>query len=865
MKKITFSLLCFALCFSMCFGAFAEGIKITVDGVEVKQVNAEGNPVPEIEQEDAQNPMVPIRAVLKAMGYYVDYVDGAVVGGVKAEPEIKLTAGEDCVLTEGTAFVPYGMLGRENGINYTAEYKDATVAYTNIYADLQEGWYNITCGDKYLTGEVLPEGDKVETVTNEDGTTEEKTVTPQEQIRGRNVALADKNDSTAQLWLVKRLNGKTYVIINKNNGLALDVNSWSTEIGAAILQYTYAGGANQQWNFVKNGENYSLFSVNSKLPVSYDSESDAVVQVSGSEPGQWGLNFVKAYTNPVELALETEAYNELDSTYRERFKTYFFTDVDFSQSAKDKAETFLRESGFEEADKETQKSLIIQCLDITYSDLLGGWMREKLTADFKITGVEEKTVKEWRDDAEVDVLYYVHTVEMDCGGETHTFTVETVDKDDDEHVEKVCEAVACFEPPIRKTLRHFYYTGQKLGTWNAWDGEVWNNTGSKFDVDGMLTMFAHELGHVIDSYFKVGDDVWRRAVVNDIIPTSGYGKTNRWEDFGEFSRLYLMSRGDEERMAAIEKIYPNRTKTYRAALYNADNEYYKEYKECYDEVTAPIGNTEELDRTQYYFISDGLDTFGPSERSALTNKDGALVFEKYTGAANQLWQIVAEDEQLVKIYSKADGTSVTVPSQKLNETLSCDTNNATALGAKLTKHEELNYYDAEFTVSESGFGIGAYLDESDENVVLKTSKGAMTDFYIAPVEKIEGLGSFTIKSGDKYLVPSGEDNGAQLILSEEKGDMSVWNINKLPNGEGYITNAKTEFAIDISGASEEDGASALAYTLSRNANQMWLIEENANGTVSFKARHSGLYLAADAEGKAVQSAERYEWTMEESK
>lgn len=43
---------------------------------------------------------------------------------------------------------------------------------------------------------------------------------------------------------------------------------------------------------------------------------------------------------------------------------------------------------------------------------------------------------------------------------------------------------------------------------------------------------------------------------------------------------------------------------------------------------------------------------------------------------------------------------------------------------------------------------------------------------------------------------------------------------------------------------------------------MWLIIENEDGTVSFQAQHSGLYLAVDEEGKAIQSETQYEWTLE---
>ncbi|MGN1097611.1 MAG: RICIN domain-containing protein [Clostridia bacterium] len=845
MKKITSLLLCLVLCFSLAFSALAN-VKITVDGAEVKQVNEQGDPVPEVDTAD--NVIVPIRAVLKAMGYFIGYDEetGLVSGGTKADPEFIFTPGENnTTLVDGTTFIDGGELTEKNGLAYTAEYKDGVLEYTNTYTEIQEGYYRISYvlnDAKYLTGEVLPAENLVETVIDDEGNETEKVTTPQNQIRAKGVVIEDKKDSDTQLWLIKKLKDKTYVIINKNNGLSLDVNSWSMDDGASIIQYTFAGGTNQQWLFKPSGiekTEYEIYSVLSKLAIgSIDGKN---VSQGLFQDGVWALELIEPYTNPVELAPTTEAFKELDPYYQERFNAYFFTDVDFSVSANAKAEIYLRENDFVNADKETQKELILGCLSITYSDLLGGSMRTKLTAEYTI----HEPVREIIGEGEGAKNYYVYNVDMECSSpeDIHTFQVYTIDEDDLEHVERVVQAVACYEPPVRKTLRHFFYTGDKFGTWNAWDGEVWNNTGGKSSVDGMLNMFSHELGHVIDSYFKCGDDVWRRAINADIIPTSGYGQTNRWEDFGEFSRLYLLSRGDESRMAAIEKIYPNRTETYRAALYNLDSEYYAEYKDCYDKVTAPIGDTSEIDGEQYYTIS--------ADGGVLTNSENGLTIAEDTKSDNQLWQIVVSDTQLAKLYCKADGKAVVVPSVAINTAAEASIDGSAAIGILPV---DGGY---KLTISETGFGLTA----KDGRIIATLTND--TVWALTPVEKVSGMGKFTIKSGGKYLVPSTEERGARLVLSDS-ADMSVWYVNKLPNNVGYITNTANDFAIDINGASEDEGASALTYTLSRNANQMWLIETNENGTVSFKAQHSGLYLAVDDEGKAIQSAEKYEWTMTEA-
>ena len=863
MKKITLLLLSMILCFSLAFGIAAQAVKITIDGNEVKQVDANGDPVPEIEN----NNLVPIRPVLNAMGYSVTYdaETNSVSAGTFADPEFVFTPGDEgFVAVGGTTFVDPVMLA--DNLPFEVSVDDETIAYTNTFSEIQEGWYNISLNGKYLTAKPLPEKDIVETVTKDDGTTEEKVTTPVQQVLATALYLEDASGSDNQLWLARKIGNNTYALINKETTLAADVNSWSRENGASIIQYTFAAGTNQQFTFNAIGDGYSISPVYSRLFLTnvgddlYETgfDKNTVIQ-SADKSVKWNIELVEAYTNPLTLALESEAFSELDPHIQDRFNSYFFTDVDFSQTANTIAETFLREGDFAHADKETQKELIVNSLSLTYSSLLGGWMREKLTANYEvvsITRTHDTNPEVLEDENAKD--YYIWTIAMECSSpdDIHTFTVETVDEDDDEHVYLICDALACFEPPIRKTLRHFYYTGDDFGTWNAWAGEIWNNTGYKGNVDYMLPMFAHELGHVIDSYFTVGDDVWRRAINSDIIPTSGYGQTNRWEDFGEFSRLYLLSRGDASRIAAIEKIYPNRTKTYRAALYNADNEYYAQYKDEYDEVTAPIGDTRFVNEKMYYTIT--------TKGGALTNNDGVLTIEENTASDNQLWQISVLDDQLVRFYSKADGKAIFVPGVGINTKAEASFEGSTAFGimpeytsdavTPNSAYARISGYT--ITVTET-----AYTLDNVDNSPLAVLHSNGTKWVLTPTEKIEGMGEFAIKSGDKYLVPETEERGARLTLSDDDA-LSVWYINKLPNNVGYITNTKNDFAIDISGASPDEGAAALTYTLSRNANQMWLIIENENGTVSFQAQHSELYLAVDEEGKAIQSETKYEWTLD---
>ncbi|HEY8402546.1 MAG TPA: carbohydrate-binding protein [Cytophagaceae bacterium] len=75
------------------------------------------------------------------------------------------------------------------------------------------------------------------------------------------------NDKISSLKI--RPNGKTglngtYVIKNRNSGLVMDVDHWSTDNAATILQYNQHNGANQQFTFTDLGDGvYKIVNVNS--------------------------------------------------------------------------------------------------------------------------------------------------------------------------------------------------------------------------------------------------------------------------------------------------------------------------------------------------------------------------------------------------------------------------------------------------------------------------------------------------------------------------------------------------------------------------------------------------------------------------
>ncbi|TYP77487.1 cellulase family glycosylhydrolase [Paenibacillus methanolicus] len=87
--------------------------------------------------------------------------------------------------------------------------------------------------------------------------------------------------------------GNYYRIVNRHSGKALDVNGYSTADGAAVNQYAYTGGYNQQWELLHVGlNNYQLINRNSGkvLEIGGWSSSDGAAAQQWAHSGLGGYN-----------------------------------------------------------------------------------------------------------------------------------------------------------------------------------------------------------------------------------------------------------------------------------------------------------------------------------------------------------------------------------------------------------------------------------------------------------------------------------------------------------------------------------------------------------------------------------------------
>lgn len=90
-----------------------------------------------------------------------------------------------------------------------------------------------------------------------------------------------------QQWTFNSAGNNYFSVINRNSGRALDVNAQSTTAGAAIVQWDYWGGANQQWQIIDIGFGYyKVLNRNSGFSLDVNGQSTA----NGASVIQWNWN-----------------------------------------------------------------------------------------------------------------------------------------------------------------------------------------------------------------------------------------------------------------------------------------------------------------------------------------------------------------------------------------------------------------------------------------------------------------------------------------------------------------------------------------------------------------------------------------------
>ncbi|WP_431781242.1 TIM-barrel domain-containing protein [Streptomyces chumphonensis] len=122
-----------------------------------------------------------------------------------------------------------------------------------------------------------------------------------------------------------------------------------------------------------------------------------------------------------------------------------------------------------------------------------------------------------------------------------------------------------------------------------------------------------------------------------------------------------------------------------------------------------------------------------------------------------------------------------------------------------------------------------------------------------PVE--DGQYALVSGSGGGRLAAPGDENAGQLRLAGESASPAQkWNVTRDDDGTYQLKNAGSGLCADVAGSSADDGAEVVQYTCTGTANQRWEITDDG-GTLTLKAKHSGLSLAAREDGLVVQATD----------
>lgn len=102
---------------------------------------------------------------------------------------------------------------------------------------------------------------------------------------------------------------------------------------------------------------------------------------------------------------------------------------------------------------------------------------------------------------------------------------------------------------------------------------------------------------------------------------------------------------------------------------------------------------------------------------------------------------------------------------------------------------------------------------------------------------------------------SADNNGVILVGESENADSVQWGFIAQGVDMYTLLNKKSNRAIDIPGASKDEGKGAIQYDANHNDNQVFVVEANADGSFYLKNKNSDLYLALK-DGAMVQTAQK---------
>jgi len=848
MKKIVSAVLILSLVFSLFTIASAEEIiTITIDGEVLEPKDANGNTVRPFLQNGST--YLPVRALSNAFNLKIEWDEPSqsIFIGEMAEPEMQEDDDNKIkIYINGEKFEPKDA----NGNPVEPVIKDGTT-YLPVRAiseafDKKVDWVDETktvviTSKKTEVAKSDPLAGKYYYIINKSNG---KALAPESYGKDNNVkiTLMDKADEDGQLWRVSAVTDGAYIISNKLTGKCIDIPAFSKEEGKVLAQYSINGGKNQQWELIQGEDGY--YSILSRLTgFSIEIKDNVLVQTkaAGADTQKWEL--IYADDTVVKKVLESEGYKTLPEQLKRGYNAYILGKASFSQIVAEEAERLFISNEFEKQNASRQRELITESLSLTAYEQVSGDILNNVPANYKITGVTvEDNYDIWRGSR---TKVWITHVEMDgdIAGQVHKFQVVS-NEENTPVVEDAIQAIGLFPYAFRHYVRRILWkAGDTANNYNGGGDSIWirlNYTPPKSQIS---QVFAHELGHILDTNTLPTPEVWTWAIAQDAVAISSYGSSNQSEDLAEYSRLYWLTLGREAH-DELEKVYPARTKVFKGLLYRADNEYFKDFKSFSDQIDEMVNqiktfgsdsHASRIDITKYYKIVDKATGKVMGIKDGKVENNAEVLLQNYDKNNDSQVFFIERYGSFIKIINKKSGNPIQLNTSYLCGKPLVQYGGEWAVDDKFIPYEK----DGGFILinRRSKLGVAAY-DGAARSYVEPTV------WELVPVGEAAKATYYKIHINNKVLASL----DGKLVLADEKDtEDQQWLVKEMEDGYVIISNRATGLVLDVTGASVDPGKEVILYEANKGDNQLFKLNETGNGT-TIKAKHSGLFITAGDNG-----------------
>lgn len=455
------------------------------------------------------------------------------------------------------------------------------------------------------------------------------------------------------IWSLTAKGDGKYTFINKNSGKSIDMPASTKDEGREATQYTPNSGSNQTLVMEAQGDKYALKFEHSGLYLTVR-EDGVLTQESFTGEENQLFSFEYIGDNAMRGVRTSPGYLALSAEDRDRFDRYVYTSQAYTTSINSQTAALLESENYADKSAEEQAEILKKCFNFVAFNLV--WIGEVPADPNTTVEVSNKTYIEsydvWRGTMEPVWRY---DVTMSDGYSMQLYT--TVE--DCSVVEDAAHALARFPLAMRKYLKRLIHRMDDANNYNGGGDTIWIRLNYLPSENAIAQTLGHELGHVLDTTLTYDYSIWEEAIKADGLPISGYGNNNRTEDLAEYSRLFHMARRSDEVLAAVEAVYPNRAKAYRALLYAGDSEYYAQYKEDYEELSPYVKGEEEV----YSIVSPTGSSLVLTAKAPEGEGNATLVLAEDQQLPSQRWWVRHKKDGSVVLFNQDTGYCANVPGE----------------------------------------------------------------------------------------------------------------------------------------------------------------------------------------------------------